>query len=199
MDEQRGWMTEHVLEAPRRRTLLWVFLAMTVVFGGSMAAVVAAVAPLTDVPVGVVAAAAVATGLTSGLSFSVTMTLLIAWSWSQQGGADQAVRIARAVKTGRVPDGADVSTWDPILARQEAWAGRGTWLFTLEFALFAGLSAFLLLLPPTPDDAPLPTWIPWAGLVFFGLVTVVSPFASLHRLRRVRVLRAELRRADRSL
>jgi len=33
----------------------------------------------------------------------------------------------------------------------------------------------------------------------WALLTVVSPFASLHRLRRVRVLRAELRRADRSL
>lgn len=199
MDEQRGWIREHVLEAPRRRTLLWLFLAMTVVFGGSMAAVAAVVAPLADVPVGVGFAAAVAAGLTSGLSFSVTMTLLIAWSWSQQGGADQAVRIARAVKTGRVPHRADVATWDPILARQETWARRGIWLFTLEFALFVGLNVVLLLLPRAPDDAPLPTWIPWAGLVFFGLLTVVSPFASLHRLRRVRVLRAELRRADRSL
>ena len=199
MDEQRGWIREHVLEAPRRRTLLWLFLAMTVVFGGSMGAFISFLVPLAELPVSTAVALGVVAGLATGLPFGVVMTLAIAWTWSQQGGAAQAERIARAIRSGRVPDGAEASTWDPVLARQETWARRGIWLFTIEFAVFAALSALLLTLPDAPSDATLPAWLPWVGLVFFGVMTVVNPLASLHRLRRVRALRAQLRRSDRPL
>jgi hypothetical protein len=182
-----------VLEAPRRRTLLWTFVAMTLVFGGAMGSLVALLVPLTDVPAPAGIILGVTTGLAVGLSFSVTMTLFIAWTWSQQGGADQAARIARALKAGRLPTDADTSTWDPILARQQTSARRGVWLVTLEFAVFALASVLVLVLPDSPSDSLLPAWLPWVGIVFFGAMTVVSPVANLRRARRIRSLREQLR------
>lgn len=198
MADGRSWIREHVLEAPRRRSLLWCFVATSLFFGGAMGTFLSALVMPPELPATSRVAAGVVIGLFSGLSFGASMTVFIAWTWSQHGGADQATRIARAVKTGRLPDGVDTSTWDPILARQETWARRGAWLFTLEFAVFAALSASLLALPPDPADTLTPTWLFWIGLVMFGVLTVVTPFSSLHRARRIVALRAQLRDAGRA-
>jgi hypothetical protein len=182
-----------VLEAPRRRTLLWTFVAMTLVFGGAMGTFSATALASPRTPPGVAVTSGIVGGLLSGLFFGVTMTLFIAWTWSQHGGADQAARIARALKAGRLPTDADTSTWDPILARQQTSARRGVWLVTLEFAVFALASVLVLVLPDSPSDSLLPAWLPWVGIVFFGAMTVVSPVANLRRARRIRSLREQLR------
>ncbi|TWX36274.1 hypothetical protein ES689_12805 [Frigoribacterium sp. ACAM 257] len=194
MDERRSWIREHVLEAPRRRTLLWMFVAMTVAFGGSMGTFFGASSSFSAAPVPLATSVTlgVALGLVSGLFFGASMTLVVAWLWAQHGGAEQAERIGRAIRVGRLPEGADTSGWAPILARQEAWARRGAWLFTLEFVVFALLSALLAALPPGPPDDIVPTWVPWAGVVFFGVVAVLNPLLSLRRARRIRALRDQL-------
>jgi hypothetical protein len=185
-------MREHVLEAPRRGALLAYFVAMTLLFGGAMGAAFPVLLLSPDVPPSARVAAGVVAGLFSGLAFGTVMTLVIAYTWAQHGGADQAARIARAIASGHVPEGVDPSTWDALLARHETWARRGAWLFTLEFAVLALLSAFLLALPEAPPEAALPTWLPWLGLAFFGALTIINPLGNLHRLRRIRTLRARL-------
>jgi hypothetical protein len=121
-----------------------------------------------------------------GAVFGTLMTLFFARMNRRAGGTTVATKVRTALKSGRIPEGEDVTGWTASLEHQRRTAVLTRWLNPVFFGLMTILAVVLVVTGTSPAYLLL-------GLLFLAFA-IWSPIASQRQLRRIAVLAPQLER-----
>lgn len=122
------------------------------------------------------------TALFEAIFFSLFMGLFFAHARRASGGATAANELARAVKGGQIPAGADTQAMSKALSWRTRQASTTRWLGPVVFGLFALLGVWLALSAPW--------W--WLLVAFFLALAVFTSLSSARDLRRIETIQSQL-------
>ena len=174
--DRRGALSGAVLRLPLPLYFVLLFLVWTLVRIGLLAGALSTLQIVIDV--------------VGGLLFAGVLTALLAHRRRRVGGATQYADLLQAVKTGRVPEGADTASWRPTLERDQRSLRVTRWLGPV-IMLVAAAAGVYLAVGSTGDERLL-------GVVFavvflaFGVVVLLQ---SRSRLAHIRSLLADVARS----
>ena len=122
----------------------------------------------------------------AGAVFGTVMTLFFARMNRRAGGTTVATKVQAALKSGRVPEGEDVTGWTASVEHQRRMAVLTRWLNPVVFGLATLLAVGLVVTGTSPVYLVL--------ALFFLAFAIWSPIASQRQLRRIAVLAPQLDR-----